>query len=398
MTTDAIGRLRISSPNILFTYNTNGPVSQDIFYNTITETGTIIQNPNINSLYMLSVTNKDDMAMRTSKLYMENQHGLSQLCIMEGILNGSKNSKTTIARIGLFSTINNVPDNGFFFEYSDQQLYIVVYSFGKQLYKFEKTEWNIDKFDGNGASHMSIDISKILIFIIDYVSNGRIRFGFNIKGINYYAHQILNNSLSTSCIKTTRLPIKYQIISSLESGIMYQGSCTNIIEGVYSKIGKRNNICNTMTGISLDDKTKKYILLALKINPEYPYASIKLLKSHIIFIPKTTSIYSKYEFQLHSSINSVGTISGTLDYLNLSESVASYAVGNSSQIITSDGYILTNGFLIQNTTEIINFTDDESKLHRMVLTQYDILYIVGSVNSNASNSIMTSSLDFIEYW
>jgi len=60
--------------------------------------------------------------------------------------------------------------------------------------------WNIDKMDGTGHSRMTLDLSKMQMFYMDYTwyGAGAIRFGFkNNRGEVIYCHRIPNNNVNT---------------------------------------------------------------------------------------------------------------------------------------------------------------------------------------------------------
>lgn len=70
--------------------------------------------------------------------------------------------------------------------------------------------WNIDRFDGTGPSGLTLDITKALILFIDlqFLGMGRVRIGFDINGILYYAHEFRNaNNLAVPYMQTASLPV-----------------------------------------------------------------------------------------------------------------------------------------------------------------------------------------------
>jgi hypothetical protein len=77
--------------------------------------------------------------------------------------------------------------------------------------------WNIDTFDGTGASGITIDFTKAQIMVIDlqFLGMGRVRVGFDIDGVIYYAHQFLNaNNLAVPYMQQATLPIQMLITAS----------------------------------------------------------------------------------------------------------------------------------------------------------------------------------------
>lgn len=80
-----------------------------------------------------------------------------------------------------------------------------------------QSNWNIDKFDGTGPSGITLDISKAFILIIDlqYLGMGRVRIGFDVAGIIYYAHQFLTaNVIVGPYMQTATLPVVIEIVAA----------------------------------------------------------------------------------------------------------------------------------------------------------------------------------------
>ena len=66
--------------------------------------------------------------------------------------------------------------------------------------KIIQSNWNVDVFNGTGASGITLDFSKSQIFFIDYewLGTGRVRCGFFIDGIPYYCHAIHNSNINNT--------------------------------------------------------------------------------------------------------------------------------------------------------------------------------------------------------
>ena len=80
--------------------------------------------------------------------------------------------------------------------------------------RYPQSAWNIDKLDGTGASLMTLDLSKMQMFYIDYTwyGAGAIRFGFkNNRGEVIFCHRIPNNNVNTEAyIRSGNLPARYE--------------------------------------------------------------------------------------------------------------------------------------------------------------------------------------------
>lgn len=80
-----------------------------------------------------------------------------------------------------------------------------------------QSAWNIDKFDGTWVSGITIDVTKGFILVIDlqFLWMGRVRCGFDVAGVIYYAHEFLNaNVLAVPYMQTASLPIGMVVTST----------------------------------------------------------------------------------------------------------------------------------------------------------------------------------------
>jgi hypothetical protein len=81
--------------------------------------------------------------------------------------------------------------------------------------KTPQNQWNIDKCDGTGPSGVTLDLSKMQMFYMDYswYGAGTIRYGFrNTKGDVFYAHRTVNVNQNTEAyMRSGNLPGRYEI-------------------------------------------------------------------------------------------------------------------------------------------------------------------------------------------
>lgn len=80
--------------------------------------------------------------------------------------------------------------------------------------RYPQSSWNIDKMDGTGHSLMTLDLSKMQMFYIDYTwyGAGAIRFGFkNNRGEVVYCHRVPNNNVNTEAyMRSGNLVARYE--------------------------------------------------------------------------------------------------------------------------------------------------------------------------------------------
>ena len=84
--------------------------------------------------------------------------------------------------------------------------------------RYPQSEWNLDKFDGTGASGYNVDLSKMQMFYIDYswYGAGAIRWGMRAtNGKVTYCHKIANNNTNSEAyMRSGNLPARYETVSN----------------------------------------------------------------------------------------------------------------------------------------------------------------------------------------
>ena len=80
--------------------------------------------------------------------------------------------------------------------------------------RYAQSDWNLDKFDGTGASGYNLDLSKMQMFYIDYswYGAGAIRWGMRAtNGKVTYCHKIANNNTNSEAyMRSGNLPARYE--------------------------------------------------------------------------------------------------------------------------------------------------------------------------------------------
>jgi hypothetical protein len=84
-------------------------------------------------------------------------------------------------------------------------------------YKVNQEDWNIDTMDGNGPSGVTLNLSKMQMFYVDYAwyGAGAIRFGFkDERGEVIYCHRMTHANVKTEAyMRTGNLPARYEASS-----------------------------------------------------------------------------------------------------------------------------------------------------------------------------------------
>lgn len=230
---DAFGRLRVSNPvSRLDTQNQYN--KSPLFWDEgVAGGGTSTHIPDRSTVEMDVGTDSGDKVTRQTHCYIRYQPGKSQMILASFIFDTQKANLSQ--RVGYFDD-----ENGIFFEDDGSDLKFVRRTFtdGSAVNNdVTQANWNIDKLDGTGDSKITIDTTKAQILFIDlealYV--GRVRIGFQIDGLTFYAHEFNNaNVLAVPYMTTPNLPLRYEIENT---GVVASASTLQQICSVVSSEG-----------------------------------------------------------------------------------------------------------------------------------------------------------------
>ena len=333
---DAFSRFRISQPVSLFDSQSQYNNSPLWWYEKLTGAGTSVHLPNESTVRIDVTTASGDSVIRQSKRYFHYQPGKSQLIAMTFVLNSPKINLRQ--RVGYFDS-----SNGIFLEVYHLVSSIVLRTntSGSPVdTAVPQSSWNVDKLDGTGISGITLDLTKAQILFIDFqwLGTGRVRAGFNINGIIYYAHEFLNaNNLMSVYMTTGNLPVRYEIENT----------------GVTSSSSSLKSICSTVISEGGIDLDRVYQFSAQ--NP-IAGASIGATRQSVLSIrPKTTfngitvrSIITFLDVNMFATGNIIWqivynpTLTGAIWTSPDSQSTTEYSDSN---VTITDGIILYTGFV-----------------------------------------------------
>lgn len=204
---DAFGRLRVAQPDTL------GAVQQQYDSAPLqletgnTGTGVAPSHGANNRMTALSATAGSGTSFIQSYHYFPYEPGKSQFIAITGVLGAAV--ANAVVDVGYFDASNGViyRQNG-----TSGLQFILRSSISGSVSDANaanQSAWNLDKLDGTGASGYNLDVTKSFILIIDlqFLSMGRVRIGFDIDGVIYYAHEFKNaNVLDVPYMQTATLP------------------------------------------------------------------------------------------------------------------------------------------------------------------------------------------------
>ena len=268
---------------------------------------------------------------------------------MTGVLELASGVKTGCERrIGLFDN-----DNGVFFESNAGVIGVTVRTndTGSPLpTTVVQADWNLDTMDGDAdaanPSGLTLDVTKAQIFVFDYqwLSVGRVRFGFEIGGVVIYVHEHLTSNVGiVPWASTPNLPLRYQIITTSSSGVCSMRCiCAAILsEGGFEERGPIRYRSTEGAVLVTDTENELFALVALRLKTTHLGAHIRIVDVQL----QIQSAAEKLEWVLvHGSKGNVITVGGALTYADLANSAVQTALGATANDITG-GTQIGGGFL-----------------------------------------------------
>lgn len=394
---DAFGKLRITYPTTLL--DIKFPSSEgttDYKSNNMLECYKTTGATSItygNSKVVLTATGTGTYISQSRK-YCVYQPGKSMLILLSGVINASSNTANCTTRLGYFD--NN---NGLFFQYTNNTMSVVLRNSASDTV-INQSNWNIDKMDGTGASSISLDFTKSQLYVIDFewLSVGRIRFGFYLFGKINYCHQITNlNSLTAPYMLSPNLPIRYEIVStSGATGSLVQICSTVISEGGYGPIGRAFSIGTDPNTSGLPVSTTEVPVIAITGISTYNHENILPTSFTIMDIANNNGYL--YRFRLYLSPTGTNSPLNGATVLNVNNnSVVAYAVTGLSipnpttTIIVDQGYFYGRGIVSFNSlldvfTNIIQITSNIDNVRDVLLLTAEKTGTTGTGNVFASIS------------
>ncbi len=389
---DGFGRLRVSNPTTITASKLlvdNNPLywSDQQFSGSGTSS---TYNTNQASV-TLSVSNTTaGNRIRQQKVWANYEPGKSQLIFITFNMNGLGGTGIT-KNVGYFNS-----QNGIFLSSSSSVLSFKIrtYTSGSAVdTTVNQSSWNVDALNGSGPSGITLDMTKTQILIIDFewLGVGRIRCGFVIDGIIYYAHYFNNaNSNTLVYMSNPNLPVGYQIINS-GSGAAATLTCicnTIISEGGSSLVTYTRSIDRGTTALTVTDATET-VLAVMRLKSTALMASVNIISG--IVISTSTSA-----FLVRLSLNP--TLSGSPTYVSLANSAIEYDTTTTTITVSSSGTDIYSDYSNQGTgtgTPGLNLSNCRIYLGSNVDGTRDIL-VLSVIRISGTTETYYAALNFIE--
>ena len=342
---DAFGRWRVSQVETIFdskqVFDTLPLLYDD---QEVSGSGTgSTHNPNHAATEMTVSASTAGKRVRQSFMRMNYQPGKSQLILCTGTLGGGGTGIT--AAMGYFDD-----NDGLFAQSKDGVAYFVKrsnYTGTPVDTEVAQADWNIDTFDGNGPSGITLDPTKSQILFIDFewLGVGRVRMGWVVDGLIYYCHEFLHsNNQAGVYMSTPNLPIRYEIENDGTGGA---AELEHICASVMSEGGVQNNgyLRHQDSGLvsSLSSGTA-YAIMGGRLKSTHLGASV---------LVENLSLIGSANDQCHWELRIGSTVAGTFTYSDIANSAVQVATGSNANTVTG-GTEIDGGYF--STSQGIQFS------------------------------------------
>lgn len=389
---DAFGRLRVSNPKTLLDAKHLYDKLPLLFNEKLSGTATSTFSAN-DSMIVMSTTNAGDFAIRQTRYHFNYQPGKS----LQALFTGKLHPQTGITkRMGLYQSLSSaptVPTDGIYLEVTESgPRFCVAKTQGfPHSMVFPQSAWNVDKLNGTGISGATVAMSAAQIFVIDYewLSLGRVRFGFMQAGKTYYAHYVDHvNELDRPYITSPNQPVRYEIIQTgATAGVMHQICSTVMVEGGEEDIGKPIAVSDSeVTNISTTYKA----LLAIKLKKD-AHDSSTIIKS--VEVLNTSSNPGLFSVILNPTY-----VSTPFSWIDLDNTSIQYSTGGAS---LSGGYELLKAFIPAgiggtNTSEGKTIQGEITKVGVTIDGDSDIIVLVARALKSTSQIDAVGVMNLVE--
>ena len=319
-----------------------------------------------------------------SRQYCNYQPGKSLLIMMSFVFNtDTSTSDDYLLRVGYYDKYN-----GLFLQFdgNDSDPVSVVLRSNKLTDTsitdtiYTQSIWNMDKLDGTGNSGIILDFTKAQLLIIDleWLSVGRVRFGFVCYGRIIYCHQITNvNSLSGPYMYTANLPVRYEIVNNSSGLAKLTQICSTVIsEGGYKPSTALFSLSTNLLDMDDTPQEERNVVI-LTGNNNYYHNSINIDSLNVII---NTSDTIRFRIRLYQPGDTPLSGSGIFTVLN-DHSVTKYDTSDSTNLPGSS-IIINEGFI-------------QSKSSISTEIKENIIPINQSITSNISINEINNEIGFL---
>lgn len=383
----------ISSVSILNAKHTAN-LNANIIESKVSSGGAVVLNKQTASADMTVTTTVGSEAIRQSD-YVSYQPKASVEVTLTGVMNLEDQAGVT-SKIGFFTDVADMDTvtyntgqnqgNGIFFQY-DGTDWAVVWrngANGSQVDSvFSQSSW-IDPLDGTGPSGLTLDPSKVNIFVIEVGWLGAKGFKASVflgGQVITVAQGVFEGVYSNVFMQTASLPVRYEIEQVSGSGAATMKMvCFDVRSyGPYEPSGFNISKNSDFSGETI---TTPEVLLSIRLDPTAVRKSIILRSAEIMRLSGGSGGDYRYEIWIGTTLTSPSWVDvGGGSQVEYDESATAFSTTNARCIYT--------GFGSDNTRQSIrDLSEDKDVIQSTISGEPVIVSIV--IESNASNSFVGS--------
>ena len=242
---DAFGKLRISQPFTLIDSSFEYDLDSVYWESLLASGGTVTSSPLVSGATLAVTSTAASRALFQTHYHLRYQPGKAMQMLATGVLGSPVGHQAHRVgfygdRDGLFFQVagSGFSQNG----YSTAGISVVrrTSTSGSAVDNgVPQASWNLDRLDGTGPSGITLDLTKMQIFVIDFqwLSTGVVRWGFEIDGAIVYCHvEYHANLLTVPYMRTANLPVRYEVVNDATGG--NAGSLLAVCSTVVSEGGQ----------------------------------------------------------------------------------------------------------------------------------------------------------------
>jgi len=345
---DAFGRLRVSEIttqiDLKHFYDKQPLIVDEVLNGTATATFN-----NGSSRVELATSASGDYAIMQTFQRFNYQSGKSQLIFTTFSNFGIESNIEKI--LGYYTSSTSAPYNtaydGLMLWNDGADISFRSYRNGTETNNVIQSNWNIDKLNGSGKSGITIDFNKGQILVIDfeYLGLGRVRMGFVIDGLIYYAHEFLNaNNLSQVYMMSSNQPLRWEIRQTGAGSGQFEYICATVgSEGAQNTTGKPRSDNSGNNDLQLSSNGITYAAFGMRLQADKIDATIDLVD--IDYLAETND-RALIELRLNPTIGA-----GTFNYTDVADSSVQTSIGNQT---VGTPPTASGGTLLQTTHSLGN--------------------------------------------
>lgn len=339
---DAFDRLRVSQPTAMLDVKLTAGITAARWISATANGGTIAASQQCAADVACTATSGSSAIFQTKARGIY-QAGRSMMALLTFNFNVAGNGTANIRkRVGMFDE-----NDGVFLEQNGTDVRFVVRTnttgTPSDTNAVTKANWNIDKFDGTGPSGVTLDFTKTQIFFTDleWLGVGRVRVGFVVNGIIYYAHQFLHtNVLAVPYMANPNLPGRFECIqtASANTGTMLAICVTILSEGGFDSISRLSSVNTGVAGRTNLGAVRDEVL-AIRLGANFIRKGMLLPENVGIYQPAQAYMWELVLNPIPSGTTAAGT------WVAITDSLAEYNITRTATTGFTGGYLLASGFV-----------------------------------------------------